>query len=335
MLNAPGAIGVGIGYACRVIPGVAPPIWPEVRPGRFAHTIVANTPELGEDAARAGEVGKCRVALLGVPDDTGVELNRGRMGAAGGPHAFRVALANYGVASPADSAEDGTPPFPRVFDAGDVIPGSTLDETHERVTRATTALLDRNLLPICIGGGHDLTFPFVRAVAGRFGPLDGVYFDAHLDVRPEPGSGMPFRALMEGGHADRLSVVGLNPLANTREHAAYFASRGGRVLSVSETGGRSTGSAPLFCSLDMDVFDGAYAPGVSAINPAGLMPREVAIALEALGATGMLRCFDIMELNPRFDPDGRTARLAAHMFLTVLRGLSRVSANALDDGGRR
>ena len=37
-----------------------------------------------------------RVALVGLPDDTGVELNNGRTGASKGPAAFRAALARYG-----------------------------------------------------------------------------------------------------------------------------------------------------------------------------------------------------------------------------------------------
>lgn len=309
-----------------MIPFVAPPIWPEVRPGRFAHTIVVNRQELAEDPAFQGEVAKCQVGLLGVPDDTGVRMNHGRPGAAAGPHAFRAALATYGVASPAGT-DTLAPPYPRVFDAGDVLPGPTLADTHDRVTKATLALLQRGLFPVCVGGGHDLTFPFVRAVAQHHGSLDGLYFDAHLDVRPEQGSGMPFRALLEGGFARTLHVVGLNPLVNSREHEQYFLSKGGQVTTyfappeTLRAMPLSVTQSPMFCSLDMDVFNVAHAPGVSAINPAGLSPLDVERLLATLTSSGRLRCFDIMELNPTYDIDHRTARLAAHMFLVALRSL--------------
>jgi formimidoylglutamase len=327
-----------------LIPHVAPPVWPAgIRQGRFAATIVQNTPELVEDPGAQAEMAKCRVALLGIPDDTGVEMNLGRPGAKGGPAALRAALAKYGVAIPADEAEGGGPAYPRVFDVGDITLGRDIHETHDRVTEATLAILERGLFPIAIGGGHDLTFAFVRGVAKAFGTMTGLYIDAHLDVRPEVGSGMPFRALMEGGFARGLTCIGMNALANTREHAEYFTSRGGRIYSSDgpipqEVGALLSADAgpgaapPAFVSLDMDAFDASASPGVSAVNPSGLLPREVERLIRSAGRNAAVRCFDIMELNPRFDPVGRTARLTAHMFLTFLRGLRERESGA--EGGR-
>lgn len=318
--------------------------------------MVRNTPEILESADAQAEAAKCAVALIGLPDDTGVVMNHGRAGARSGPAAFRAALSRYGVASPSDERRDAHA-YPRVFDAGDVVPGDGLTETHDRVTEVTAFLIRRGFFPIAIGGGHDLTFAFVRGVASVHGRLEGVYFDAHLDVRPEPGSGMPFRALLKGGHAGRLTVVGLNPMANTREHMEYFTSHGGRAAELAQA--PTQYAAPdrrLFASLDMDVFDAAFAPGVSAPNPCGLTPRDLAPHMLALGRDPMVRCFDIMELNPAHDSDaslgvgaggnadgqdgsgvrwgggGRTARLAAHMFLSFLRGFAERPANVPSAG---
>ena len=143
-----------------------------------------------------------RVAMLGLPDDLGVRMNGGRGGAREGPTAFRQALARYGAAAPA-LATVGT--WPAVADAGDVeAAGDDLEETHRRVRAASRSIAERGIIPIGIGGGHDLTLPLVLGVADALGrALDGVYFDAHLDVRDETGSGMPFRRLLE----DRKSVV--------------------------------------------------------------------------------------------------------------------------------
>ncbi|MFN7021710.1 MAG: arginase family protein [Phycisphaerales bacterium] len=310
-------------------PHLAPPLWPEPqpRPGRFAATIVRNSAELFEDPEAGAALRKCAVAMIGLPDDTGVSMNHGRAGARNGPSAFRSALAGYGVASPADEPDD-RPAYPRVFDAGDVLVGRDFGETHDRVTEVVQHLVGRGFFPIGIGGGHDLTFPFVRAVANN-APLDGLYIDAHLDVRPEPGSGMPFRALIEGGLARHLHVVGLNPLANTREHMRYFTSHGGQMIARHEIATRvpewvhaHDRSRGVFVSLDLDALDAAHAPGVSALNPCGLAPHEVEPVIAAAARCGTVRCFDIMELNPDHDADGRTARLAVHMFLTFLRGFA-------------
>ena len=306
-----------------MIPHTAPPVWPEgtLRPGRFAGAIFSNTADLLEDRDAADALSKCLIALVGLPDDTGVELNHGRVGAKGGPHAFRAALARYGAAIPMDEGSD-QPGYPRVFDAGDIIIGRDIRETHDRVTEVTLTLLEQGLFPIAIGGGHDLTFPFVRAVSRVHGTMSGLYLDAHLDVRPEVGSGMAFRSLVEGGFVNRLSVIGLDRLVNSREHYEWFTSHGGSVgegLTIL----RAKSEDPAFVSLDLDVLDSAYAPGVSAKNPCGLSPWEVGDMIEAAGASAGVRCFDIMELNPVYDVDGRTARVAAHMFLRFLRGFAR------------
>jgi formiminoglutamase len=289
----------------KIIPYTTPPRWPaDLATTRFASMFRRDSPE------------GCRVALLGLADDTGIQLNRGRPGAAVGPAAFRSALTRYGVAHPSGA------PWPRVFDAGDVAPADTLEETHVRVTAATGALLELGLLPVAIGGGHDLTFPFVRAVAQEYGPLTGVYFDAHLDVRENPGSGMAFRRLLEAGHARGLHLHGYNPHVNSREHYGWFVAHGGKVYPEFAEPALPREGGYLFVSFDLDVLDMSCAPGVSAPNPAGLMPREATRWVTACGADLRVRCFDLMELSPPHDEGGRTARLAAHLFLSFLAGVS-------------
>lgn len=286
------------------IPHTQPGAWPDdIGAPRFASLV------------RTGAPDGCRVALIGLPDDTGVRLNNGRPGAAEGPRAFRAALARYGVAAPAGWT------WPGVFDAGDVIvePGD-LDETHRRITDAVHALVELGLFPIGVGGGHDLTFPFVRAVALKHAPLHGVYFDPHLDVRDEQGSGMPFRRLIEGGHANALTIHGFQPLANGTEHLRWFQAHGGHVSDLSPED--PWPMQDTFVSLDLDVIDQAHAPGVSAMNPCGWSPSLAEAWVAAAGRNPRVRCFDIMELSPPNDPSGRTARLAAHLFLTFLRAFA-------------
>ncbi len=283
------------------IPHTKAPTWPALAASRFAATIRRDSPQ------------GCAIALLGLPDDTGVKLNHGRPGAAGGPTAFRAALARYGAS---------LPELPAVFDAGDIKPGRDLDETHQRVTAATATLLGLGLFPVAVGGGHDLTFPFVRAVAKRFPKLSGVYFDAHLDVRETAGSGMPFRRLVEDCGVPALHLRGFRPLVNSRAHLAWFRRHGGTVHPDGSPV-RLPRSKSLFVSFDLDVLDAAHAPGVSALNPAGWTIREAEGWVRACGASPRVRCFDPMELNPRFDSDGRTARVAAHLFLTFLTGFAK------------
>ena len=311
------------------IPHTQPAVWPAVAPPRLAAAI--------RPLGAAGSTAPGSVCLLGLPDDTGVAMNNGRVGAKSGPAAFRAALARYGVADCAryQAATRGPGSRPAVLDAGDVVPGASLDETHARVTEASRAIVGAGLLPVAIGGGHDLTFPFVRGVieahevsGSAMRPWFGAYVDAHLDVRAEPGSGMPMRALVERCGVRSLTCIGMEALVNTAEHFAWFAGHGGKAVSVREAQRAdaaalvASGSGGAFVSIDLDGLDAAFAPGVSAVNPCGLDPATVSAIARAAGRSPNVACFDIMELNPSFDVDGRTARLAAYVFLSFLAGLA-------------
>ncbi len=324
------------------------------------HTSASAWPDSRPDALwrrfRTGDAEGCRVALLGLPDDTGVLLNGGRVGAAGGPAAFRAALSLFGECYDALAHRElGV----GVFDAGDVIPAApkgpsegegtrepALRQTHDRASEAVAAMLGAGLIVVCVGGGHDLTFPTIRALARRAGgPVGGVNVDPHLDVRETAGSGMPFRAAIEGGFldAERFVEYGVSRFANSREHVEWAKGRGVALIpferAVEHRSAMSTalermsrGSAePAFVSFDLDAVDAAFAPGVSAANPMGFTVEQACRIARRAGEHESVRCFDIMELCPAHDdfggsPSGkrvgRTARVAALLFLHFLTGVA-------------
>lgn len=317
------------------IPHCTPGLWPiEILPARFASHV--------HQALITG----CRVALLGLADDLGVRLNAGRPGASQGPNAFRAALAGYGVSTPAGFT------YPKVFDAGDIIPApgdspQALHQTHARIREAVHAILDLGLFPIAIGGGHDLTFAFAGAVfewtranansafidqeddvddgidtahAHTFGC---VYADAHLDVREAVGSGMPFRRLIEQHGIAPLLVEGLDHFANAREFIDWFEDHSGHIAEPDEDAHERyeevfADTQHIIASFDLDVIDMAAAPGVSAMNPMGMSTHDAERHVARWGADPRVACFDLMELSPKHDETGRTARLAARLFLTFL-----------------
>lgn len=305
--------------------------WEDVAPGRIAGWVRTDSPE------------GCGLALLGLPDDLGIRLNNGRPGAWEGPRAFRAALARFGfgydgVRRSAFAAG--------IFDAGDVTPapGDTADalaQTHERVTRAARALHDAGLIVVCVGGGHDLTYPSVRALSESFSaPLGGINVDPHLDVRETPGSGMPYRMLIEGGFVDprRFVEFGAGRFVNSPEHAEYARGKGVTIVPAQDVAGGAynpprafghafspgpDGSPGLgFVSIDLDCLDASVAPGVSAPCPMGLSLSVVSQVADLAGRCREVRHFDLMELSPTHDDGGRTARVAAMLFVHFVSGFS-------------
>ena len=304
---------------------ISPVSYPFAPAGRFAAGVVAVPRWVPGADSLARLTAGCGVALIGLADDTGVKLNNGRVGAAGGPDAFRAALATYGLAEVLDLVTGKLVTLPKVADVGNIIAGGSLGETHDRVTAVARACIDAGLLPVGIGGGHDLTFPLVRAAAEMLLVRRGVYVDPHLDVRPTEGSGMPFRALIERCGIERIVNVGAEVLVNSAEHTRWFLANGGIITQElsPQKALVQAGNGPKFVSLDLDCLDAAHAPGVSALNPSGLSVRELAAFALAAGADPSVVCFDIMELNPAHDERGRTARVAAQLFLRFLLGFGR------------
>ncbi len=286
------------------LPHTVPGIWPEVISPRRA---VAEM--------RAGAPGDARVALLGVPDDMGVALNGGRPGAALGPTAIREALARSGAADALGAS------WPPLCDAGDVLPvEGDLLATHARVIEASAALRRAGLFPIGLGGGHDLTAPLLHGICLDLEePPWVLYLDAHLDVRPELGSGMAFRTLVERTGIEELHVQGLDPLVNTDAHAAWFEAHGGHIDALEPEGPWPGGA--FYLSVCLDVLDQSVAPGVSAPNPCGWSMAEALRWVRRAAREPGLLGFDVMELCPAHDEGGRTARLAARLVLELLAGL--------------
>lgn len=272
---------------------------------------------------RPGVPSEPAVVLLGVPDDTGVAAAGGRPGAAGGPAALRAALERYGSTYDFVSQTElsGLP----LGDAGDVeVAPEDSAATHARATERVRSLLEAGQRVVCVGGGHDLTFAHVRALPG---PLRGVNVDAHPDVRPvfegRITSGSSFWLVHEELEVERFWEVGLQPAVCHREHIEYLADRRARIVPLAAftlAAFEEALAGAHFVSFDLDGVAQAFAPGVSAPNPDGFTPREALAMARLAGREHSVRVFDIMELNPRFDLDGRTARLAAAILLAFLHG---------------
>lgn len=330
------------------IPHTQPGQWPDLRQGGIADQLGAGCHASGEQRPPAGAASP-PIALIGLPDDTGVSLNNGRPGAAAGPTAFRAALARFGNPFDAKTAE---PITTRFVDCGDIVcsaasdPVARVHENHDRASGAVEMLHEAGFVTIGIGGGHDGTFAFARGLGrhlqkrGGDSRIAGVNLDPHLDVRETVGSGMPFRELIEQGFLDPACFVelGTGRFSNSREHVEYLTSRGSHPVPIDALLGEPNravdrafevafGSDRVgFVTIDLDALDGSYAPGVSAVNPMGVSPAIAAFVAERAGETPGVRHFDIMELCPAQD-DGRTARIAALLFIHFLAGFERRSGS--------
>jgi formiminoglutamase len=276
-----------------------------------------------------------------VPQHVGVERNGGRAGAAEGPAAFRRAFSKLALSAVQHHIEDGQIVL---VDAGDIdTEGKTLEQIHDEQYDVVAQILGRGFVPIIIGGGHDTAWPTIRALEAQGEPYGVVNIDAHADVRPlkdggRAHSGSPFYQmltqpashLLPGGFVE----FGLQYSSVSASHLNFLRQAGMHVVMLEEARLQGVLDAwtdvwphvsvanSVYLSLDIDAIASAYAPGVSAPAADGFMPAEVLGLLRLASRTGQMRAFDIVELNPEYDVDGRTAKLAAVMAYEVIAGMA-------------
>ncbi|HRV70040.1 MAG TPA: arginase family protein, partial [Marmoricola sp.] len=112
--------------------------------------------------------------------------------------------------------------------------------------------------------------------------------------------------------ADALGVTYVEDIHCTTRHLDGVLTSVAQVLKRAEV---------VHLSIDLDVLAAGVAPGVSAPAAFGV-PLEVVLAIcELVASSHQLTIVDIAELNPTFDIDGRTARVAARLIDTITNAL--------------
>ena len=296
--------------------------------------------DLVESTESIEEGGGIRCVIVGCPQHIGIERNNGRPGAAEGPTAIRRALYKLATSAILNAHRQGTCYV--IADGGDIdTEGKTLEQIHDELHDVVENLLSQGFFPIVLGGGHDCVWPIISAYEEVGDPYGLINIDAHADVRPlkddmKAHSGSPFRqmldreasALVEGAFVE----YGLQHAAVALSHLEYLREKSATVVMLDEVRAtpdawadalkKATAGKRFHITLDMDGFASAYAPGVSAPSANGLLPHEIAPHLKAAAQRSSLTSFDVVEVSPPHDTDGRTAKLAAEMIMEVLAGLA-------------
>jgi formiminoglutamase len=218
-------------------------------------------------------------------------------------------------------------------DLGDVLVTGDLDSDQERLADTLAPLLRAGITPVVFGGGHETTYGHFLGYVRAGLDVGILNWDAHADVRPvidgQGHSGSPFRQALEhpSGRCTRYVVAGLMPWRVSADHAAYVREHGRHYwlhdLSDERVDDILAGvTTQSLASFDLDLVEAGSAPGVSAPGVGGLEPSRWLRAARACGANPSFKSFDVVELNPVYDPAGATAVLAALTVWHILAGIA-------------
>ena len=163
------------------------------------------------------------IALIGAPTDINSSFRRGPAKA---PARIRAQLgSDHGNRAAESGLEIGRGIL--LDDRGD-LPLTEGAGDDALIEPGVLAALADGAVPIILGGDHAITYPVMRAMAARHGPLNILHVDAHPDLYDEllgnrRSHASPFARIMEDGLADRLVQVGIRTLnAHQAEQAKRF-----------------------------------------------------------------------------------------------------------------
>ncbi|MBD1549240.1 agmatinase [Roseibium aggregatum] len=269
--------------------------------------------------------------FIGVPLDIGTS---NRSGTRQGPRHIRMESCmlrpyNMGTgAAPFDSLQ--------VADVGDVALNTfDLKKSVEIIEQAFSDIVVHDCKPLALGGDHTMTYPILRAMAKKHGPVALIHVDAHADINDDMfgekiAHGTPFRRALEDGclQADKVFQIGLRGTGYSPEDFNWSRKQGFTVVPAEDCWHKSLvplmaevrekiGDHPVYLSYDIDSLDPAFAPGTGTVEIGGLtiwQALEIIRGCRGLNVVGG----DLVEVSPPYDPSGNTALVGANLLYEML-----------------
>lgn len=263
------------------------------------------------------------VAVLGIPYDLATS---NRPGARFGPRAVRAASTQLSWARPWPWNFD---PFNRlhVIDYGDCVfdPGLP-DKIPDAIESCITQLVVKNVIPLSIGGDHFVTYPIIKALHAKHGPLSLIHFDAHSDSwaddagRIDHGT-MFFHAAKQGLIKPEASVQLGMRTHNKDTHGfniydALWLHANGAEAAIEKIKA-IIGNNPCYLTFDVDFLDPSCAPGTGTPVCGGFTTIDAIKILLGLGGLNLVGC-DVVEVSPPYDHAEMTALAGATIATNLL-----------------
>lgn len=271
------------------------------------------------------------VCFIGIPLDSGTS---NRSGTRLGPRQIR---AESCLLRPYNNAT-GAAPFESlmVADLGDIpINTYNLAATVEIIHKHIATIAGYGCVPLVLGGDHTISYPILKGIKEKHGPVGLVHVDAHSDTNDvmfgeKITHGTTFRRAVEEGllDCDRVVQIGLRGSGYTGKDYAWAEDQGFRLVSAKDCWHKSLeplmaevrqqmGSGPVYISFDIDSLDPAFAPGTGTPEIGGLTSIqgiEIVRGCHGLNIVGG----DLVEVSPPYDTTGTTALTAANLLFEML-----------------
>lgn len=226
-----------------------------------------------------------------------------------------------------------------LLDVGDVrLHATDVAMSHTTIEQAMGQLLQTypNVLYTTIGGDHSITAPLIRAIkqAHPAQSIGIVQLDTHLDLRDFTNgrtNGTPIRQLVEEGFVkgEHVYNIGLHGFYNAPSLLEAAKQHAINIITLKQL--RKTGIAQtiqhvfeqlqsvdlVYVTVDIDVLDIAYAPGVPSATPGGMRTDELFDLLFEIGKQ-RVAAIDFVCIDPLRDIAQMTVKATTYAYLTFI-----------------
>ncbi|MHA1155147.1 MAG: agmatinase [Candidatus Heimdallarchaeota archaeon] len=225
-----------------------------------------------------------------------------------------------------------------VLDYGNIDQELSYEEMQNQLSTRVKTIINKNAIPVILGGDHSIALGTTKGFVTSNQKLDAIiWIDAHLDLMNEfPENNKNSRAtvlkrIIEQKliQPENVYFIGIRGHNLGWEEVEYAKQNKMKILSASEVNDDSKRNKfieeilrkhkNLYVSLDIDVLDPAFAPGVSVPEPGGITTRELFEITMKL-AKG-IRCFEVVEVNPQLDINSITSKTAANVIFKLFDAL--------------
>ena len=264
------------------------------------------------------------ICFVGYDTDDGIKRNQGRIGAEKGSNAIRKAMQSFPIVENL-----------RIYDYQN-LKNKVLEEAQKEYSLKIYNVIKKELFPIGLGGGHDIAFASYSGIRKAYPDkkIGIINFDTHLDMRSYDNgatSGTSFKQILDSDKNVKYSIVGFKKQGNTKR--LIDTAKSYNVLILDEENDEKfindelkkylADTDILYVTFCMDVFNASDAPGVSAPTIMGLDPKKGKRILREIMKSKKVVCVDFAEVNPEYDIDSRTAKLAGSLIYDIMNNLAK------------
>jgi arginase family enzyme len=222
----------------------------------------------------------------------------------------------------------------RIVDLGNIKQGATVTDTYFALKTVLTELIKKNILPVIIGGGQDLTYAQYLAYGELEQKVDLVVIDPRFDLEDDSvGNSIETTSI---SYLNKIFLHEPNYLFNFSNlgYQTYFVNQDSlRVMDklyfdthrLGELSGQVAVTEPVIrnasmISFDMGAIRSADAAGNANAGPNGFYGDEACQICRYAGFNDKLSSIGFYEFNPAYDTNGQTATLLAQMIWYFIDG---------------